>query len=58
MKTPALSKHHISQKASLFAESVIREMTRESLKLRSGIFLLYAMGKEQYESRKNKLPST
>ena len=33
MTTPALSKHrHVSQKASLFNESVIREMTREALK--------------------------
>ena len=33
MTTPALSKHrHVSQKASLFTESVIREMTREALK--------------------------
>ncbi|MGH9960404.1 MAG: pyridoxal phosphate-dependent aminotransferase [Pyrinomonadaceae bacterium] len=33
MTTPAISKHgHVSQKASLFTESVIREMTREALK--------------------------
>jgi len=33
MTTPALSKHrHVSQKANLFTESVIREMTREALK--------------------------
>ncbi len=33
MTTPAISKHrHISHKASLFTESVIREMTREALK--------------------------
>jgi aminotransferase len=33
MTTPALSRHrHVSQKASLFTESVIREMTREALK--------------------------
>ncbi|MEP6636073.1 MAG: aminotransferase class I/II-fold pyridoxal phosphate-dependent enzyme [Acidobacteriota bacterium] len=33
MTTPALSKHrHVSRKASLFTESVIREMTREALK--------------------------
>lgn len=35
MTTPALSEHrhrHVSQKASLFTESVIREMTREALK--------------------------
>jgi len=33
MTTPALTKHrHVSQKASLFTESVIREMTREALK--------------------------
>ncbi len=33
MTTPSLSKHrHVSRKASLFTESVIREMTREALK--------------------------
>jgi aspartate/methionine/tyrosine aminotransferase len=33
MTTPALTKHrHASKKASLFTESVIREMTREALK--------------------------
>ncbi len=33
MSTPLLSKHrHVSQKASRFTESVIREMTREALK--------------------------
>jgi len=33
MTTPGLSKHkHVSRKASLFTESVIREMTREALK--------------------------
>jgi aminotransferase len=33
MTTPATSRHrHVSQKASLFTESVIREMTREALK--------------------------
>jgi aspartate/methionine/tyrosine aminotransferase len=33
MTTPAISKHrHVSRKASLFTESVIREMTREALK--------------------------
>ncbi|MGI9166786.1 MAG: pyridoxal phosphate-dependent aminotransferase [Pyrinomonadaceae bacterium] len=33
MTTPVISKHrHISHKASLFTESVIREMTREALK--------------------------
>ena len=33
MTTPAISQHrHISRKASLFTESVIREMTREALK--------------------------
>jgi aminotransferase len=33
MTTPALSKNrHVSRKASLFTESVIREMTREALK--------------------------
>ncbi len=33
MTTPAASKHrHVSHKASLFTESVIREMTREALK--------------------------
>jgi aspartate/methionine/tyrosine aminotransferase len=33
MTTPAVSKHrHVSRKASLFTESVIREMTREALK--------------------------
>lgn len=33
MTTPAPSKHrHVSRKASLFTESVIREMTREALK--------------------------
>jgi aminotransferase len=33
MTTPALTKNrHVSQKASLFTESVIREMTREALK--------------------------
>ena len=33
MTTPAVSKHrHVSHKASLFTESVIREMTREALK--------------------------
>ena len=33
MTTPAASKHrHVSRKASLFTESVIREMTREALK--------------------------
>ena len=32
MTTPAISKHRISRKASLFTESVIREMTREALK--------------------------
>jgi aspartate/methionine/tyrosine aminotransferase len=33
MTTPASSKHgHVSRKASLFTESVIREMTREALK--------------------------
>jgi aspartate/methionine/tyrosine aminotransferase len=33
MTTPAVSKHrHVSKKASLFTESVIREMTREALK--------------------------
>lgn len=33
MSTPATSKHkHVSQKASQFTESVIREMTREALK--------------------------
>ena len=33
MTTPVVSKHrHISRKASLFTESVIREMTREALK--------------------------
>src|SRR6185436_17503034 len=33
MTTPAASKHrHVSKKASLFTESVIREMTREALK--------------------------
>ena len=33
MTTPAASKHrHVSQKASLFTESVIREMTREALR--------------------------
>lgn len=32
MTTPALSKNHVSRKATLFTESVIREMTREALK--------------------------
>jgi aspartate/methionine/tyrosine aminotransferase len=33
MTAPAISKHrHVSRKASLFTESVIREMTREALK--------------------------
>jgi aspartate/methionine/tyrosine aminotransferase len=32
MTTPVPSKKHVSQKASLFTESVIREMTREALK--------------------------
>jgi aspartate/methionine/tyrosine aminotransferase len=33
MSTPAISEHrHVSQKANLFSESVIREMTREALK--------------------------
>ena len=33
MTTLAISKHrHVSRKASLFTESVIREMTREALK--------------------------
>src|SRR5882762_8652215 len=33
MTTPAISKHaRVSQKASLFTESVIREMTREAIK--------------------------
>jgi aspartate/methionine/tyrosine aminotransferase len=32
MTTPVLSKRHVSQKASLFTESVIREMTRVALK--------------------------
>src|SRR2546429_2019361 len=33
MTTPALSRHrHVSKKAGLFTESVIREMTREALK--------------------------
>src|SRR4030081_1818359 len=33
MTTPAVSKrHHVSRKASLFTESVIREMTRETMK--------------------------
>jgi L-glutamine---4-(methylsulfanyl)-2-oxobutanoate aminotransferase len=33
MTTPAISKHrHVSHKASLFTESVIREMTREAIK--------------------------
>ena len=33
MSTPSISKsRHVSHKASLFTESVIREMTREALK--------------------------
>jgi aspartate/methionine/tyrosine aminotransferase len=32
MTTPSVSKHRVSRKASLFTESVIREMTREALK--------------------------
>jgi aspartate/methionine/tyrosine aminotransferase len=32
MTNPAISKRHVSRKASLFTESVIREMTREALK--------------------------
>jgi aspartate/methionine/tyrosine aminotransferase len=33
MTTPAISKHaRVSRKASLFTESVIREMTREAMK--------------------------
>ena len=33
MTTAAISKHrHVSRKASLFTESVIREMTREAMK--------------------------
>ena len=32
MATPAYSSHHISDKASQFTESVIREMTREAMK--------------------------